>query len=85
MKLKSVEEEWAGFSLVIFRGKPISKTQRDEMKKAFFAGALATFNFCGKIGTDEVSEKEGLNHLESVRDELTAFLKKIETEFREQN
>ena len=74
-KLKSIEEEWEGFSKEVFRNTSPSKNEIEDMRKSFFAGALALFLMVERIGTPEISTQDGIDHLESVREEFTEFYK----------
>lgn len=85
MALKSIEEEWNGFSAMVFRNFTPSKTQREEMKKAFFAGAWALFTALEYIGTDAVTEDQGEAYLEARRAECLAFKNQILGEYALRN
>lgn len=80
MKLKSIEEEWQGYSDMIFRGE-VSDTQREETKKAFFAGAWAIFAATEFMGTDDVTESQAFEYLEARRAECLEFKNKIHREW----
>lgn len=83
--LKTIEEQWQGFAAMVFRGMTPAAGQREEMKKAFFAGAWSLFCAVEQIGTPEVSELEGHVFLETWRLECLAFKKKIIDEYSETN
>lgn len=57
--LKSIEEEWAGFSAMVMTNIDPQSVQYKEMKKAFFAGAWSLHNAVVEIGEPHVSEEEG--------------------------
>jgi hypothetical protein len=84
-KLKSIEEEWQGLAAMLFRKKKPSKTQYDEMHKAFFAGAWALFCALEEIGKPHVSEAVGEAYLEARRAECLAFKDRLLREYAEQN
>lgn len=62
----SIERCWKVFAAEIFKGRPISQTQHDEMKKAFYGG----FSECFKIMSD-VSEALPEDKACAVLDRLT--------------
>lgn len=56
-----------------------SKTQRQEMRRAFYAGAALLFeNLTKAVGPDDVSEDAGLDIMQAVDDEIRAFFKDVE-------
>lgn len=83
--LKSIEEQWQGFSEMVFRKTPAGEVQRKEMKKAFFAGAWALFCALEEIGEPHVSEAEAEAFLEARRAECLAFKKQMIREYAETN
>jgi hypothetical protein len=62
-----------------------SKTQRVEMRKAFFAGAWALFNMMEQIGEPEISEQQGVDHLESIKVECRSFQASLIRQYGETN
>lgn len=85
MILKSIEEEWQGFSVMVFHNTKPTDTQVNEMKKAFFAGAWSMFCAVEEIGEPHISEADGIAWLEARRAECLEFKKKIITEYSETN
>ena len=85
MALKSIEEEWAGFSAMVFANCSPSPTQVTEMKKAFFAGAWAMFTAIEEIGEPHITESDAFEYLESRRAECLAFKESIMREYAETN
>lgn len=83
--MKTIEEQWQGFSAMVFRKTPATEVQRTEMKKAFFAGAWSLFCAVEEIGEPHVSEDEGHAFLEKWRDECLAFKKQMMAEYAEMN
>ena len=73
MALKSIEDEWHGFSAMVFAKTQPSETQVVEMKKAFFAGAWAVFHAVEEIGEPHIPEAAGVAYLEERRAECLAF------------
>lgn len=85
MSLKSVEEEWAGFSAMIFRGMKPNETQVIETRKAFFAGALAMLTATRQIGEPEVSVDEGVAYMEARWQECQEFYRTLIREYSQKN
>ena len=78
MKVGSiVQEAWEGYLAAMFGGMPISETQRDEMRKCFYAGATAIMAVNGRIGEPDISEKLGCQILDSIKHELLAFAESL--------
>lgn len=85
MMLKSIEDEWLGFSEMVFRKMKPSETQVVEIKKAFFAGAWSLFCAVEEIGEPHVSEDVGHAFLEARRAECLEFKERIMREYAETN
>lgn len=85
MALETVEEGWNSYAEAIFQGMSPTRTQIVETKKAFYAGALFLLQQSTIIGTDAVSEDEGVEYLEGINDELHAFVKLTLKEYLERN
>lgn len=85
MALKSIEDEWLGFSEMVFRKMTPSETQVVEMKKAFFAGAWTLFTAIEEIGEPHVSEDAGHAFLEARRAECLGFKDQMMKEYAESN
>ncbi len=83
--LTSIEEQWQGFSAMVFAKMKPAETQVAEMKKAFFAGAWAMFCGAEEIGLPHVSEAQAMEWLEARRRECQEFKRKIITEYSERN
>ena len=83
--MKSIEEQWQGFSAMVFRKTKPAANQEAEMKKAFFAGAWSLFCAVEEIGMPHISEKEGEEFLEKWRAEFLAFKSRVMREYAESN
>lgn len=78
-KLKTIEEEWQGFSAMIF-GKmkvPPGPVQVEETKQAFFAGAWAMLTAMQIVGTPEITEAEGRRFFEDRHREVKEFCRQL--------
>ncbi len=67
--LKSIEQEWEGFSAMIFAKMNPSPVQREETKRAFFAGAWAILSATKRIGEPDISEETGVQWFEERQQE----------------
>lgn len=83
--MKSVAEEWEGFSVMIFRNTQPTETQVIEMRKAFFAGALAMLAATRRISEPEVSEDEGVAYMEARWQECQEFYRAMMREYSQKN
>lgn len=75
MKLKTIEEEWTGFSEMIFSKLkvPPGPVQVEETKRAFFAGAWAMLTAFVALGGPQFSEEQAVRFLEEREEEGRAF------------
>lgn len=83
--LKSIEQEWQGFSEMVFRNCRPSMTQIAEMRKAFFAGACAMFSAVEEIGDEHVTDGQGFAFLEARKAECLEFRDQLMREYSERN
>ena len=80
-----VEAHWQIFAKAIFAGKPVSRVQHDEMRKAFFAGATAMLRMVQSVGDDSVTEEQGVMVLDAIEQECVQFSKDLLAEFAKRN
>ena len=83
--MKSIEEEWNGFSAMVFAKMDPSPVQVEEMKRAFFGGAWAMLCAVKRIGDPDISEEEGIQYLEDCQQEGNAFYRELITKYAEGN
>lgn len=83
--LKSIEDEWVGFSGMIFAKMNPSPVQVEEMKRAFFAGAWAILCAAARIGEPDISEDEGVQFFEARQAEGRKFYRELITHYAEGN
>lgn len=70
--------EWAEFErMMILNPLNAGEAQRQEMRRAFYAGALAAFALLIGMGDDSVDEAEGTALLDAVQKELAAFQRDV--------
>jgi hypothetical protein len=74
MKVPTVKEQWDDFAAAIFCGVPVHPTQRQEMRRAFYAGYFSSLSANRSVvGSPAVSEDEGVVILEAWYKECLAF------------
>ena len=74
--MNTVQEQWESFaSLVIPKNAP--PVQRQEMRRAFYAGAEAMMRIQWAIGGEGISEQAGIQILEGCSDELKRFAQQV--------
>ncbi len=85
MALKTIQQEWEGFSAMVLAKLDPSPTQVAEMKKAFFAGAWAMLSAFREIGEPHVSEEAGIQFIEDRQTEGKAFYRDLIKRYAESN
>ncbi len=75
-KLEMVDEGWERF-VVAVKLENMHPHQRQEMRRAFFAGAMFLFAQFEKIGGDEITEQDGVEHMERIDLELKMFVQMV--------
>lgn len=80
--LRTIKEEWTDFVRKSYEGVPIGNTQYDEVRRAFYAGALVMLLNVNRIGEDDVSEDAGVDYLETVHAELNQFFERVVAQLR---
>lgn len=83
--LKSIEQEWSGFSQMIYAKMTPSPVQLEETKRAFFAGAWAIFCASKRIGDPDISEAEALKWFGDRQREGEEFYRELITKYAEGN
>lgn len=73
MPLKTVAEEWDGFADHIFRNMPVSDVQREETKRAFFAGYWSMITDIEQAAEDGVMDS--IEFMELRRTEVAEFFR----------
>lgn len=78
-KLKTIEEEWQGFSRMIFSKmkEPPGAVQVEETKRAFFAGAWAMLTAMRIVGTPEITEEQGMQFFDERQREGAEFYREL--------
>lgn len=71
-----IREAWTDFATAVIPAGA-SEVQRVEMRRAFYGGAWAMLTMFMAIGTDEVSEDDGVRWLEEVKQECEAFTRDV--------
>lgn len=74
--MKVIERQWKQFDREsIPRTAP--PIQRQEMRRAFYAGAAALLHLAKGLGDDEVSEDAGAAVLEAMQQEIVEFFEQV--------
>lgn len=70
--MRTVQAEWEEFERrVMPRGAP--PVQRNEMRRAFFAGAYGMLSMSAALGNADVPEDDAVASLEGWKNEIEAF------------
>jgi hypothetical protein len=72
MKLETLKEAWESYARDVLP-MMASTVQRQETRRAFYAGAQAMMAVAKVIGTDAVSEADGVLAFEACDQELMEF------------
>jgi hypothetical protein len=72
-----IEQSWQSFHKQLFSGIEIGEVQLNEMRKAFFGGAVTVLSIADRIGEDSVSEEEGCRILEALHIEVLEFAQSL--------
>lgn len=83
--MKSIEEEWIGFSAMVFAKMNPSPVQVEETKRAFFAGAWAMLCSVKRLGEADVSEEDGVRYMQEREREGEQFYKDLIKRYAESN
>lgn len=78
-KFATIESQWKSFSAKVLGGQLISKTQYNEMRRAFYAGASAVLAINWEIGDDSVTEEEGMQWIGNMTQEVTEFCEGVKS------
>jgi hypothetical protein len=76
-KLQTIREQWDSFDAAVLP-KGCSALQRQEVRRAFYAGAQSVLALFTDIGGDDVSEDEGVVRLERFHEECRQFGRDIQ-------
>jgi len=74
--MNTIQEQWDVFSLMVVP-KGASTVQKQEMRRAFYAGAEAMMRIQFTVGDNNMSETAGVQVLEGCRDELNRFAQQV--------
>lgn len=86
MALNSIAVEFERFWAMITKGmKQVAENQKDEMRKAFFAGAWMMQRATEEIGEPHISEAQGMQWLTDRANECKAFSRALLREYSERN
>ena len=83
--LKSIQQEWEGYSAMVFRGMDVGPVQYAETKQAFFAGSWSVLQACNEIGEPHITEEQGEQWLRDRQAECLAFKDELIRRYSESN
>lgn len=72
----TIAEQWAAFEAAVVP-KSAPPVQRQEMRRAFYAGAEAMLRMQWDIGDEAVSENAGVAMMEGWHDECRRFAQQV--------
>jgi hypothetical protein len=78
--MKTLEQEWLNYSSRILP-KGCSPVQRQETRRAYYAGIWTLLQMVKEIGDDEVSEDQGVQELEKLENECINFMSQIGSKY----
>lgn len=85
-KLETIEQAWQGYLLSVWPELKPTDHQYLEVKMCFFAGASVVVKSMEQISTDDsISEKQGIDHMERMRDEVYGFFADLNRVNNERN
>lgn len=70
--MRTVMQQWESYEREVVP-KTAGAEQRIESRRAFFAGAQALLNLVSGVGSDDVSENQGVAMLDGLSAELQVF------------
>lgn len=74
--MNTIQEQWNSFAALVVP-KDASPVQRQEMRRAFYAGAEAMTRIQFAVGDLAMSEAVGVQVLEGCHDELRRFAQQV--------
>jgi hypothetical protein len=75
--MNTIQEQWNLFEVLIVP-KNAHQVQRQEMRRAFYAGAEAMMRIQWQVGEESISEDAGVAILEGCRDEMQRFAMQVQ-------
>ena len=74
--MNTVQQQWEAFAALVI-AKDAPPIQRQEMRRAFYAGAEAMMRIQWAIGGEEIREDAGIQILEGLQNELSRFAEQV--------
>ncbi len=74
--MNTIQEQWESFAALVVP-KDAPPVQRQEMRRAFYAGAEAMTRIQFAVGDKAMSEDAGVQVLEGCHDELRRFARQV--------
>lgn len=83
--MKTIQQEWEGFSAMVFAKMNPSPVQVEEMKRASFAGATSMLFAVKRLGDPDVPDDVGVQYLEDRETEAKEFYSDLIKRYAEGN
>lgn len=74
--MAKLQEQWQSFDQAIIP-KNAPPIQRQEMRRAFYAGAFAMLNISKQLGDEDIDMDAGVAVLEGVEQEIQQFFSRV--------
>ena len=74
--MNTIAEQWAAFEVLVVP-KDAPPVQRQEMRRAFYAGAETMLRLSYSVGDKSISENAGVAMLEGWHDECRRFAQQV--------
>lgn len=78
--MNTLEQEWLNYASRILP-KGCSPVQRQETRRAYYAGIWTLLQMVKAIGDDEASEEQGVQELEKLENECISFMSQIGSKY----
>ncbi|MEH2029827.1 MAG: hypothetical protein V7K67_09145 [Nostoc sp.] len=78
--MNTLEQEWLNYaSKVLPKGCP--PVQKQETRRAYYAGIWTLLQMVKELGDDEVSEEQGAQELEKLEEECVSFMSQVGSKY----
>ena len=74
---KSLAQEWDELAAIFFEGFEPSDMQRNDMRRAYYAGCLVMFTKFNDAGEEGRDEEEGVAIVDAIAEELKTYCEEV--------
>ncbi|MBN3875229.1 hypothetical protein [Nostoc sp. JL23] len=74
--MKTLEQEWLEYASKVLP-KGCSPIQRQETRRAYYAGIWTLLQMVKELGDEEVSEEQGAQELDKLENECASFISQV--------